>query len=164
MAAWTALCSYSSTNTTSTGECAPEPPPAPPAAAEEPLEHQLEEAMSEALQGGAVSEASTQLEHRIILTLRKASRLKEALALAEASEARVRDAYGAAHSHTLHSQWLQATVLHRLGATAPSGDGIRDALALHRRVLASRLKLLGPSHPSIIESRYELGLCMQACG
>ena len=30
-----------------------------------------------------------------------------------------------------------------IGEAAPSGDGMRDALALHRTVLAGRLQLLG---------------------
>jgi len=111
-----------------------------------------------------VSEASTQRDHRIISALRTAGNLEGALTLAQASEARVRGACGAAHARTLHAQWLLATVLHRLGEAAPSGDGMRDALALHRTVLAGRLQLLGASHPSTTESEYELGLCIQAIG
>ena len=152
--AWKALCSCLSSNNNKYGIKSDQKP----LAADESLE-QLREALAK--QGSAVSETSTKLEQRIILALREAGKLKEALALANASEARVRSAYGTAHSLTLLSQWLLATVLHRLGATAPSGDGVRDAQALHRQVLALRLKLHGAAHPRTTESQYELGLTNQ---
>ena len=103
------------------------------------------------------TEAATQIEHLIIPLLRKAGRMKDALEIAQASEASVRAAYGNAHPYTLQSRFLLGTMLHRTNAE-------EEAQTMHRQVLAARQELLGAAHASTIESMYELALTLQAMG